>query len=184
VRGRGRARAWLSERGSGAGACSLAEGEADPPCAGMRLAVRGGGQAGWRQNPLHPPSMAAFAGAGACGLRRSRPSIDDGGWRAVWERGRGHGVAPGGRLGRRDFSVNHGSSRRAWRRMEVGASPTMETLPGALIEGLRICASEADTVGSGNCAWIEGRRMRGGVLQRQNVCGVDAYTIHISSSRD
>jgi hypothetical protein len=34
VRGGGRARAWLRERGSGAIACSLAEGEADPPCAG------------------------------------------------------------------------------------------------------------------------------------------------------
>jgi hypothetical protein len=64
------------------------------------------------------------------------------------------------------------------RRMEVGASPTMETLPGALIEGLRICTSEADTVGSGNCAWIEGRGMRGGVRERQNVrgCGRLHYT--------
>jgi hypothetical protein len=36
----------MRERGSGASACSLAEGEADPPCASMRLVVRGGGQAG------------------------------------------------------------------------------------------------------------------------------------------
>ena len=44
--GGGRARAWLRERESGAGACLLVEGEADLPCAGMRLDVRGGGQAG------------------------------------------------------------------------------------------------------------------------------------------
>ena len=35
-----------AERESGAGACLLVEGEADLPCAGMRLDVRGGGQAG------------------------------------------------------------------------------------------------------------------------------------------